>query len=60
MNKGIIAMRKAGRVMATAVTPENRAIAKRYLQLAMDECEKHRPNHWEAQAAYNDGLKGLR
>jgi len=60
MNKGIIAMKKAGRVWATCVTPENRAIAKRYLELAQATCEEHRPNHWAAQAAYNDGLKGLR
>jgi hypothetical protein len=58
MNKGIIAMRKAGRIMATSATQAQRRMAARYLDLAMAQCEEHRPSYHAAQAAYNDGLKG--
>lgn len=56
--KSLNAMRKAGRVMATSVTIEQKRIAERFLNLAVELCEKEKPGFFEAYAAYNDGLKG--
>jgi len=58
--KSIEAMFKAGRVRATAVTPDHVRNAERYINLAVARCEEERPPYYLAQAAYNDGLKGLR
>ena len=58
--KSIEAMFKAGRVRATAVTIEHIRNAERYINLAVKRCEEEHPPYYLTQAAYNDGLKGMK
>lgn len=58
--RSIEAMFKAGRVRATSVTADQVKAAERYINLAVARCEEEKPPIYLAQAAYNDGLKGLK
>ena len=57
--KSLNAMHKAGRVMATAVTPEHKKIANTYINLAMDICEQERPPYDAVNRAWINGTRGL-
>ena len=57
--KSLEAMHKAGRVMATAVTPEQRKIAKTYINRAVDLCEEEKPPYAAVNRAWTRGTRGF-
>ena len=60
INKGVIAMQKAGWVMATANTPLHKKIAQRYYDLAVLTYKREGVSTFVAQTAYIRGLKGYK
>ena len=58
--RSIEAMRKAGRVRATCTNSGQVRIAERYLNLAIEVCHEEEPPFHVTQAAFQDGMKGLR
>ena len=60
-NKSLVAMRKAGLVSATALTEEQQALARRYLDLARAYCSaRSETTRKQQEASYVLGQRGIR
>ena len=60
-NKSLVAMRKAGLVAATSLTPEHQAIADRHYALAEAYCNRRaEATAAQLEASYDLGLRGIR
>ena len=60
-NKSLVAMRKAGLVVATSLTPEHQAIADRHYALVEAYCNRRaEATAAQLEASYDLGLRGIR
>jgi len=60
-NKSLIAMRKAGLVVATSYLPEQKANADRYYNLVDAYCKRRaEATDGQLEASYDLGLRGIK